>query len=185
MIERDDQLRITLHRCSSIELESWLWQATMLRDWLHDEATQAFYGFLIPQIASEISRRERVDDPLVPLRIASAKLDLERIKADFSVTDALTTLASVELRQRGGQWVGRCPFPDHDDSSPSLTVRGDGRLWRCWGCGRGGDLFTFCQHWYDTRSFIQAVELAVMGMGKRIDQYRQDRPMTRSVVRVA
>jgi len=47
----------------------------------------------------------------------------------------------VELRQRGRVWWGCCPF--HAERTPSFKVDGEKQLWKCFGCGKGGDLFTF------------------------------------------
>jgi DNA primase len=44
------------------------------------------------------------------------------------------------LRRVGGEWVGRCPLPDHEDRSPSFTVNPEKHLWFCHRCLRGGDV---------------------------------------------
>ena len=49
----------------------------------------------------------------------------------------------VELRKRGREWVGLCPF--HADSSPSLYVNEEKMVFLCRGCGVGGDVFTFVE----------------------------------------
>lgn len=47
----------------------------------------------------------------------------------------------TEITPLGGKaWgSGRCPLPDHDDSTPSFYLYPDGRFY-CFGCGRGGDV---------------------------------------------
>lgn len=47
----------------------------------------------------------------------------------------------VELHGSGAERKGLCPF--HDDTNPSLSVNVETGLWHCFGCGRGGDVFTF------------------------------------------
>ncbi|MCD8266447.1 MAG: DUF6371 domain-containing protein [Prevotellaceae bacterium] len=47
----------------------------------------------------------------------------------------------VELRQRGRNWLGLCPF--HDDHSPSLSVNPQKRVYKCFSCGKGGDAVDF------------------------------------------
>lgn len=44
-----------------------------------------------------------------------------------------------KLRSTGHSYVGRCPLPDHEDSTPSLSVNPKRGLWYCHGCHRGGD----------------------------------------------
>jgi DNA primase len=48
------------------------------------------------------------------------------------------------LQSKGnGQALGLCPF--HDDKNPSLSVNLDSGLFRCFGCGKSGDAFSFYQ----------------------------------------
>ncbi len=45
----------------------------------------------------------------------------------------------TEMRPSGRAYVGRCPCPDHEDRNPSFHVYPD-RRFRCYGCGRHGDV---------------------------------------------
>jgi len=45
------------------------------------------------------------------------------------------------LRKAGGRLVGRCPF--HDERTPSFSVSPAKGFYYCFGCGKGGDVFTF------------------------------------------
>ena len=47
------------------------------------------------------------------------------------------------LRRRGRNYVGLCPF--HQEKTPSFSVNPDRQFFKCFGCGAGGDLFTFVQ----------------------------------------
>ena len=47
----------------------------------------------------------------------------------------------VPLRQRGGSLLGLCPF--HREKTPSFSVRPDRQTFHCFGCGAGGNVFTF------------------------------------------
>ncbi|MCH8967155.1 MAG: DNA primase, partial [Planctomycetes bacterium] len=63
------------------------------------------------------------------------------------ITDRLDILAvasqHVRLKRSGRRWVGLCPF--HSEKTPSFTVTPDLGLFKCFGCGKGGDLFSFVQ----------------------------------------
>src|SRR5205085_11851001 len=48
---------------------------------------------------------------------------------------------SVQLHKRGKDLVGLCPF--HLEKTPSFHVHPDSGYYKCFGCGEGGDLFTF------------------------------------------
>jgi DNA primase len=56
---------------------------------------------------------------------------------------ALVDIASqyTSLKKRGSKYVGLCPF--HSEKTPSFTVDPDKQLYHCFGCGVGGDVFTF------------------------------------------
>ena len=50
---------------------------------------------------------------------------------------------TVELRQRGQEFWGCCPF--HGEKSPSFKVNPNTGLWHCFGCSSGGDVFSYVQ----------------------------------------
>ena len=48
----------------------------------------------------------------------------------------------VRLRKQGSdRWIGLCPF--HSEKTPSFNVNGARQIFKCFGCGKGGDVFTF------------------------------------------
>ncbi len=57
---------------------------------------------------------------------------------------------------------GRCPF--HSDRRPSLSVTPEKRLWHCFGCGRGGDVFNFIME-AEGLLFPQAVKKLAFELG--------------------
>lgn len=63
----------------------------------------------------------------------------------------------TELKSSGPRLMGRCPFPDHGDKSPSFSVNEDNQLYHCFGCKKGGNIYTFLQA-YNGMAFPEAVE---------------------------
>ncbi|MDR1775944.1 MAG: DNA primase [Actinomycetes bacterium] len=68
-----------------------------------------------------------------------AEDDLERVR---DATDIVQLVSErVELRQKGHTFWGCCPF--HNEKTPSFKVDPDRKNWHCFGCGEGGDAFTY------------------------------------------
>lgn len=68
--------------------------------------------------------------------------DKERVR---QATDIVALVGeTVELRQRGQEFWGCCPF--HGEKTPSFKVNPSTGLWHCFGCGLGGDVFSYVQH---------------------------------------
>lgn len=61
------------------------------------------------------------------------------IKSKLPVLDVVGE--SVALKRAGSAYKGLCPF--HTEKTPSFIVSPDRESWRCFGCGEGGDIFTF------------------------------------------
>ena len=71
-------------------------------------------------------------------------------------TDVLTLIEQyVSLRKRGGRHIGLCPF--HQEKTPSFGVDVQKGFWHCFGCGKGGDAFTFIME-MEKLTFGEAVE---------------------------
>lgn len=61
----------------------------------------------------------------------------------------------VSLRKQGSNLVGLCPF--HDERTPSFTVSPERQLYYCFGCGAGGDVFSFMMN-IEGLDFTQSLE---------------------------
>jgi DNA primase len=67
--------------------------------------------------------------------------DIERLRSTVSIVDTIQQY--VALKRVGRNWVGLCPF--HAEKSGSFNVREETGRYKCFGCDKGGDVFTFVQ----------------------------------------
>ena len=61
------------------------------------------------------------------------------------------------LKNTGRNFMGICPFPDHNEKSASFSVSVDKQLYHCFGCGKSGNIFTFLRE-HQGLSFPESVE---------------------------
>ena len=74
----------------------------------------------------------------------------------------------VQLKRSGtSSFVGLCPF--HQEKTPSFHVDGKSQRYHCFGCGKGGDIFSFVQQ-YDNISFPDAVRQLAQRCGVDIPE---------------
>jgi DNA primase len=66
----------------------------------------------------------------------------QEIKDRLDVVDVLSQYISLSAKG-GGNYAGRCPF--HNEKTASLIASRDKQIWHCFGCGEGGDIFTFVE----------------------------------------
>src|SRR5213595_1827901 len=66
---------------------------------------------------------------------------VDEIKRRLDVVDVISQ--TVQLKRSGRSYKGLCPF--HGERTPSFYVFSETGTWKCFGCGEGGDVFTFVQ----------------------------------------
>lgn len=85
------------------------------------------------------------------MRISEHKI--EEIRSSANIVDIISEY--VQLRKRGKNYIGLCPF--HKEKTPSFSVSEDKQIYHCFGCHNGGNVFKFLME-YKKISFIEAVE---------------------------
>ena len=65
----------------------------------------------------------------------------QRVREANDIVDVVG--AVVKLKRTGKSYKGLCPF--HNEKTPSFTVNSERQTFKCFGCGEGGDVFTFVE----------------------------------------
>jgi DNA primase len=87
------------------------------------------------------------------------------VKSKLSVVEVVGE--SVTLKKAGTTYKGLCPF--HGEKTPSFVVTPARETWHCFGCGRGGDIFSFVME-RDGLTFPEALRTLADKAGVEIDE---------------
>ena len=99
-------------------------------------------------------------------RIPENKIDEIRTAAD--IVEIIS--GYVSLKKRGRNFMGLCPF--HNEKTPSFSVSPDRQIFHCFGCGKGGNVFSFLME-HDKISFIEAVKSLADRYGIALPRYEK------------
>jgi len=78
---------------------------------------------------------------------------IEEVRLNSDVVDIIGSY--VHLQRKGSSHFGLCPF--HHEKSPSFSVSKDKQMYYCFGCGAGGNVFSFIME-YENFNFVEAVK---------------------------
>jgi DNA primase len=73
----------------------------------------------------------------------------------------------VTLKRRGSNWIGLCPF--HNEKSPSFNVNPARNIFKCFGCGKGGDPITFVME-HESIGYPEALRFLAKKYGIAIEE---------------
>ncbi len=80
------------------------------------------------------------------------------------------------LRQKGRDSLfGLCPFPDHNERTPSFHVTPSKMAWHCFGCTRSGDVITLAAYYYQDPSNLSVAKRLCEEFGVDVPQEPQVR----------
>ncbi len=93
---------------------------------------------------------------------------LAEVRARVSIVEVIS--AHIALRKAGRNYTGLCPF--HGEKTPSFSVNEEGGFYHCFGCGVGGNAFTFLSR-VEGISFPEAVRRLAAKAGVIVSQSEQ------------
>ena len=90
---------------------------------------------------------------------------VEEIRERNDIVEVIGTY--VKLQKKGSSYFGLCPF--HNEKSPSFSVSPDKQMYYCFGCGAGGNVFTFIME-YENYSFPEALKYLADRVGIKLPE---------------
>ncbi|MGQ0848557.1 MAG: DNA primase [Actinomycetota bacterium] len=92
------------------------------------------------------------------------RVDIDRVRAATNLVDLVGAVTTV--KRQGRAFVAVCPF--HQEKTPSLSLDPARGLYHCFGCGKGGDVFTFIEETQGL-DFNESVELLAGSAGIQLE----------------
>lgn len=101
---------------------------------------------------------------------------IEEVRSRNDIVDVIS--AYVPLKKKGSSYFGLCPF--HNEKSPSFSVSRDKQMYYCFGCGAGGNVYTFLME-YENFSFPEAVRFLAERAGMELPQEEMNEEVRRQM----
>lgn len=89
--------------------------------------------------------------------------DVEKVKQKTDIVELIESY--IPLKKAGRNFKSPCPF--HNEKSPSFVVSPDRQIWHCFGCNKGGDIFTFVEE-YEKTTFSDALKFLAQKAGVKL-----------------
>ena len=91
---------------------------------------------------------------------------VEQIKNSLDIVDVVSKY--VVLKKTGRNYQGLCPF--HNEKTPSFVVTPDKQIFKCFGCGEGGDVLTFLMK-INNQTFAEVIEEQALNLGIELPKH--------------
>ena len=108
----------------------------------------------------------------------SNRSSIEMIKQKLPIESVVGSY--VKLDRVGNKWKAKCPF--HNEKTASFQVDSDKGFYYCFGCHKGGDIFSFVQE-MENVEFYDALKLLADKAGVQLGDYTNEKPSRLSVLR--
>ena len=93
---------------------------------------------------------------------------IEEVRSRNDIVDVVS--GYVKIQKRGGTYFGLCPF--HNEKTASFSVTPAKQMYYCFGCGAGGNVFTFLME-YENYTFTEAMQALAQRAGVELPKVEE------------
>jgi len=101
------------------------------------------------------------------------KIQLDEIRERIDIVNLISKY--IPVQKSGKNFSARCPF--HNEKTPSFMISPDLQRYKCFGCGKSGDIFTFVMD-YEHIDFREALEKLAKEAGVKIESVKKSQGIT-------
>ncbi len=110
--------------------------------------------------------------------------NIDRVKEKIDIVDLVSTY--VPLKRSGRNYKGLCPF--HNEKTPSFMVSPELQIFKCFGCGKGGDIFKFIME-IEGVDFPEALKILADKAGVTLDyesseKYKKEKSIKQKIIEI-
>lgn len=98
---------------------------------------------------------------------------IDQVRNSNDIIDIISEY--VPLKKKGANYFGLCPF--HAEKTPSFSVNQPKQIYHCFGCGEGGNVFTFLMN-HDKLGFTEALRFLARKAGIKLPKPQTDKKTT-------